>query len=77
MPVALGSPLWLVFYDIESDAYVARSGVVTGVRGTEVQLRGMKGWHPTAAHPPAFKSREAAEAWIAANPRTTPTAPGT
>jgi hypothetical protein len=71
--ISLGDELWFIFFERQTDGYVARQGVVTGVRGTEVQLRGMKGWHPTAQHPPAFTSKEDAEAWIAAHPfRTTP-----
>ena len=68
MPLTLGQTLHLVFYDLEGDRYVVKSGAVTAIRGTKVQLAGLKGWHATEEWPPAFESREEAEGWVRAHP---------
>jgi hypothetical protein len=73
MPLPLGSELWQLFYDIESDTYVPRCwGKVTTVRGDERFASGR--WR---AGYPMFGTRGEADDYVAAHPRQTPTAPGT
>lgn len=76
MTIALGDELWIVFYDLETDNDIPRRGVVTGIRGTQVQLDGGGRWHETAMHPPAFRTEAEALTWIAEHPRHTPTIRG-
>lgn len=72
MRFPLGSQCHLVFYDLTTDSYVPKGGIVTGVRGTEVQIRGLKGWHATEEWPPGFGTREECLEWIGAHPFRAP-----
>jgi hypothetical protein len=66
---SLGAELWALYYDRDVDGYVPYfEGTVEAIGYQGVYAGGE--WHDGW---PMFKSREECAAWIAENPRATPT----